>query len=192
MLSLQIRYTQTMANTDQEFKQVMQMCRALFEKKLHDYGPAWRILRIPSLTDQLYIKAKRIRSINEEGAAEIHEGSAAEFMGIVNYGLIGLIQLELKPDVDFNTTEEEALKLYDKYAEATYQLMVKKNHDYDEAWRGMRISSYTDLILRKIYRTKQIEELGGNTLVSEGIDANYQDMINYAVFALIKLVIEKS
>lgn len=192
MLSLQIRYTQTMANTDQEFKQVMQMCRALFEKKLHDYGPAWRILRIPSLTDQLYIKAKRIRSINEKGAAEIHEGSAAEFMGIVNYGLIGLIQLELKPDVDFNTTEEEALKLYDKYAEATYQLMVKKNHDYDEAWRGMRISSYTDLILMKIYRTKQIEELGGNTLVSEGIDANYQDMINYAVFALIKLVIEKS
>jgi hypothetical protein len=192
LLSLQIRYTQTMANTDQEFKQVMQMCRALFEKKLHDYGPAWRILRIPSLTDQLYIKAKRIRSINEKGAAEIHEGSAAEFMGIVNYGLIGLIQLELKPDVDFNTTEEEALKLYDKYAEATYQLMVKKNHDYDEAWRGMRISSYTDLILMKIYRTKQIEELGGNTLVSEGIDANYQDMINYAVFALIKLVIEKS
>ena len=181
-----------MANTDQEFKQVMQMCRALFEKKLHDYGPAWRILRIPSLTDQLYIKAKRIRSINEKGAAEIHVGSAAEFMGIVNYGLIGLIQLELKPDVDFNTTEEEALKLYDKYAEATYQLMVKKNHDYDEAWRGMRISSYTDLILMKIYRTKQIEELGGNTLVSEGIDANYQDMINYAVFALIKLVIEKS
>jgi len=180
-----------MAETNNEFRQVLFTCRTLFQKKLHDYGCAWRILRIPSVTDQLYIKAKRIRSINEKGMACIAEGSASEFMGIVNYGLIGLIQLSLQPTLEADLTEEDALKLYDKFAEETYQLMMKKNHDYDEAWRGMRVSSYTDLILMKIYRTKQIELLNGETLVSEGIDANFQDMINYAIFALIKLQIEK-
>lgn len=180
-----------MVDTNQEFKQVMDICRDLFQKKLHDYGAAWRILRIPSVTDQIFIKAKRIRSINEKGEARINEGSVSEFIGIVNYGLIGLIQLELKPTIEADISEETALAMYDKYAKETYELMVKKNHDYDEAWRNMRVSSYTDLILMKIYRTKQIEELHGKTLVSEGIAANYQDMINYSVFALIKLEIEK-
>lgn len=180
-----------MADTNQEFRQVLNMCRDLFKKKLHDYGAAWRILRLPSVTDQIFIKAKRIRSINEKGEAQINEGITSEFIAIVNYGLIGLIQLSLKPTIEADLTEEEALKLYDKYAEDTYELMVKKNHDYDEAWRNMRVSSYTDLILMKLYRTKQIEELAGQTLVSEGIDANYQDMVNYSIFALIKLEIEK-
>ena len=167
------------------------MCRELFEKKLHDYGAAWRILRIPSVTDQIFIKAKRIRSLQTKGNAQIAEGISSEFIAIVNYGLIGLIQLSMKPTMVTDITEEKALELYDRFAQATYDLMVKKNHDYDEAWRNMRISSYTDLILMKLYRTKQIEELDGNTWASEGIDANYQDMINYSVFALIKLEIEK-
>lgn len=181
-----------MTDTNQEFKEVLAMCRTLFQKKLHDYSCAWRILRIPSVTDQLFIKAKRIRSINEKGEALIAEGSTSEFMAIVNYGIIGLIQLSLKPTISADLSEEETLAMYDKFADATYELMVKKNHDYDEAWRGMRVSSYTDLILMKIYRTKQIETLNGKTLVSEGIGANYQDMINYAIFALIKLEIENN
>ncbi|MCI5491691.1 MAG: DUF1599 domain-containing protein [Prevotellaceae bacterium] len=180
-----------MTETNQEFKQVLAMCRELFEKKLHDYGAAWRILRIPSVTDQIFIKAKRIRSLQTKGNAQIAEGISSEFIAIVNYGLIGLIQLSMKPTMVTDITEEKALELYDGFAQATYDLMVKKNHDYDEAWRNMRISSYTDLILMKLYRTKQIEELDGNTWASEGIDANYQDMINYSVFALIKLEIEK-
>ena len=180
-----------MAETNQEFKQVLATCRTLFKKKLHDYGSSWRILRVTSVTDQIFIKAKRIRSISEKGEALVDEDISSEFMGIVNYGLIGLIQLSLEPTISADLTDEEALERYDKFADATYQLMVKKNHDYDEAWRGMRVSSYTDLILMKIYRTKQIEELHGKTLVSEGIDANYQDMVNYAIFALIKLDIEK-
>ncbi len=180
-----------MTETNQEFEQVLAICRDLFKKKLHDYGAAWRILRIPSVTDQIFIKAKRIRSINEKGEAQIAEGSSSEFIGIVNYGIIGLIQLAMKPSIVADITEEKALSLYDQYARETYELMVKKNHDYDEAWRNMRVSSYTDLILMKIYRTKQIEELHGKTIVSEGIGANYQDMINYAIFALIKLEIEK-
>lgn len=184
--------TVTMTDTNQEFKEVLAMCRTLFQKKLHDYSCAWRILRIPSVTDQLFIKAKRIRSINEKGEALIAEGSTSEFMAIVNYGIIGLIQLSLKPTISADLSEEETLAMYDKFADATYELMVKKNHDYDEAWRGMRVSSYTDLILMKIYRTKQIETLNGKTLVSEGIGANYQDMINYAIFALIKLEIENN
>lgn len=180
-----------MIETNQEFRQVLDMCRDLFKKKLHDYGAAWRILRIPSVTDQIFIKAKRIRSINEKGESQIAEGSSAEFIGIVNYGIIGLIQLALKPSIKAEISNEEALALYDKYANETYELMIKKNHDYDEAWRSMRVSSYTDLILMKIYRTKQIEELHGKTMVSEGIGANYQDMVNYSIFALIKLEIEK-
>ena len=174
--------------TKEQFEQVMADCRALFAKKLHDYGAAWRILRPSSLTDQIYIKANRIRSIETSGVNLVGEGIASEFIGIVNYAIIGLIQLELgyseTPD---DMTEQGALAAYDKHAQETLALMLRKNHDYDEAWRGMRISSYTDLILMKIFRTKQIESLGGDTLVSEGIDANYMDMMNYAVFGLIKL-----
>ena len=174
--------------TQQQFEEVMAECRELFVKKLHDYGAAWRILRPSSLTDQIYIKANRIRSIETKGVSMVDEGIRPEFIGIVNYAVIGLIQLEKgyseKPD---DMTEAEAIEAYDKHAQEALQLMLRKNHDYDEAWRGMRISSYTDLILMKVFRTKQIESLEGDTLVSEGIDANYMDMLNYAVFGLIKL-----
>lgn len=173
--------------TDEQFAEVMEICRTLFAQKLHDYGAAWRILRIPSVTDQLYIKACRIRSLQTKGHAMVDEGLASEFIAIVNYGIVGLIQLSKGPVLQEDITAEEALATYDLLAEEVYQLMIRKNHDYDEAWRGMRISSYTDLILMKIHRTKQIENIAGQTLVSEGIDANYMDMINYAVFALIKL-----
>ena len=175
-------------NTKEQFEKVMAECRTLFVKKLHDYGAAWRILRPSSLTDQIYIKANRIRSIETKGVSLVGEGIVPEFIGIVNYAIIGLIQLERgyseSPD---DMTESEALAAYDKHAGQTLALMLRKNHDYDEAWRGMRVSSYTDLILMKVFRTKQIESLGGDTLVSEGIDANYMDMMNYAVFGLIKL-----
>ena len=175
------------SKTEEQFKAAMAECRSLFEKKLHDYGPSWRILRPSSLTDQLFIKANRIRSIEIKGVSLVNEGIRPEFMAIVNYGIIGLIQLELGYAEKEDITEAQALELYDKYAKDAMELMLKKNHDYDEAWRSMRITSYTDLILMKLYRTKQIEALSGNTLVSEGVDANYMDMINYAVFALIKL-----
>ena len=165
-------------------------CRDLFSKKLHDYGPAWRILRPASVTDQIFIKANRIRSIETKGVTLIDEGIRAEFIAIVNYGIIGLIQLELGYAESADISNEEAMALYDKYAKEALELMLAKNHDYDEAWRSMRVSSYTDLILMKIYRTKQIESLAGNTLVSEGIDANYMDMINYSVFGLIKIEFE--
>ena len=167
---------------------MMAECREVFVKKLHDYGAAWRILRIPSLTDQLYIKANRIRSLELKRESRVGEGIRPEFVAIVNYAIIGLIQLEHgfaeKPD---DMSVETALGEYDRLAEDSLQLMLRKNHDYDEAWRGMRISSYTDLILQKIFRTKQIEELDGAVWISEGIDANYMDMMNYAVFGLIKL-----
>lgn len=176
-----------MNETNEQFKKIVALCRNLFEKKLHDYGPAWRILRPASVTDQLLIKANRIRSIEVKGMSLVDEGIRSEFIAIVNYGIIGLIQLELGYAEVADITNEKALELYDKYAKEALELMIVKNHDYDEAWRSMRISSYTDLILMKIYRTKQIESLAGKTLVSEGIDANYQDMINYAVFGLIKL-----
>jgi len=179
-----------MNNTNEQFENVIVSCRTLFSKKLHDYGSAWRILRPISVTDQLFIKANRIRSIEVKGMSLVDEGIVDEFMAIVNYGIIGLIQLECgyaeKDDMEL----DKALELYDKWATVALDLMKNKNHDYDEAWRSMRISSYTDLILMKLYRTKQIEELQGETLVSEGIDANYMDMINYAVFALIKLTEE--
>ena len=174
-------------DTKEQFEQVMKECRDLFAKKLHDYGAAWRIMRPSSVTDQIYIKANRIRSIEVKGVAMVDEGIYSEFMAIVNYGIVGLIQLELGYADQEDLIPDEALALYDKYAGATVDLMLKKNHDYDEAWRGMRVSSYTDLILMKLYRTKQIESLNGKTLVSEGIDANYMDMINYSVFGLIKL-----
>jgi len=176
-----------MEETNDQFKQVIIKCRNLFEKKLHDYGPAWRILRPASVTDQLLIKANRIRSIEIKGVSLVDEGISSEFMAIVNYGIIGLIQLKLGYAESADIDNDQALELYDKYSKEALDLMIAKNHDYDEAWRSMRVSSYTDLILMKIYRTKQIESLAGKTLVSEGIDANYMDMINYAVFGLIKL-----
>lgn len=178
--------------TQEQFQQVMAECRALFSKKLHDYGAAWRIMRPSSVTDQIFIKANRIRSIETKGVTLVDEGIRPEFIGIVNYAIIGLIQLELGyADNADAMSADEALAAYDKHAESSLQLMLRKNHDYDEAWRAMRISSYTDLILMKIFRTKQIEALEGGTLVSEGIDANYMDMMNYAVFGLIKLTFEE-
>lgn len=176
-----------MKDTKKQFEHEMALCRELFAKKLHDYGAAWRIMRPTSVTDQLFIKANRIRSIETKGVTMIDEGIQPELMGIVNYGIIGLIQLELGYAETDDLTEAQALELYDRQAKRALDLMLAKNHDYDEAWRGMRISSYTDLILMKIYRTKQIEGHDGATLVSEGVDANYMDMINYAVFGLIKL-----
>ncbi|MBR4841946.1 MAG: DUF1599 domain-containing protein [Bacteroidaceae bacterium] len=174
-------------DTDRQFEEIIGICRTLYVKKLQDYGASWRIMRPESLTDQIFIKAKRIRSIETKGVSLIDEGIRSELIGIVNYGIIALIQLEhgFSDCVDVDT--EWALKEYDKYSAAALELMKKKNHDYDEAWRGMRITSYTDLILTKINRTKQIESHNGKTIVSEGIDANYMDMINYAVFGLIKL-----
>ena len=172
-----------MKDTKQQFEHVIAICRDLFAKKLHDYGAAWRIMRPSSVTDQIFIKANRIRSIETKGVAMVDEGIRSEFIAIVNYGIIGLVQLELGYAETDDMTEERALELYDRYAKQA----LAKNHDYDEAWRSMRVSSYTDLILMKIYRTKQIEGHDGATLVSEGIDANYMDMINYSVFGLIKL-----
>ena len=176
-----------MKDTKQQFEHVIAICRDLFAKKLHDYGAAWRIMRPSSVTDQIFIKANRIRSIEIKGVTLVNEGIRPEFIAIVNYGIIGLVQLEQGYAETDDMTEQQALEQYDKHAKAALELMLAKNHDYDEAWRSMRITSYTDLILMKIYRTKQIEALSGNTLVSEGIDANYMDMINYSVFALIKL-----
>lgn len=176
-----------MPDTKKQFEQVIAECRDLFEKKLKDYGPSWRIMRPESVTDQLFIKAKRIRSLEIKGVSKVDEGIKPEFIAIVNYGVIGLIQLEMGYADTADITEEEALKLYNKHITFTKELMYAKNHDYDEAWRGMRISSYTDLILTKICRVKEIEDQHGETLVSEGIDANYMDMVNYALFGLIKL-----
>ncbi len=174
-------------DTNQQFQLIMAACRDVFAKKLHDYGAAWRIMRPSSVTDQILIKANRIRSLETKGVSLVGEGIRPEFIAIVNYGIVGLIQLELGYSDRDDLTTEEALKHYDKHAKASLELMKAKNHDYDEAWRSMRITSYTDLILMKIYRTKQIEALAGHTLVSEGADANYMDMINYSVFALIKI-----
>ena len=176
-----------MADTIAQFEKVIALCRDLFQKKLVDYGPSWRIMRPQSITDQIFIKANRIRSLELKGVSMVDEGVKPEFIGIVNYGVIGLIQLAKGFADTTDMTSEEAMGLYDKYITETKELMYAKNHDYDEAWRSMRISSYTDLILMKIYRTKQIESHNGKTIVSEGIDANYMDMINYAIFGLIKL-----
>lgn len=176
-----------MPNTKEQFEKVISICRELFEKKLKDYGPSWRIMRPTSITDQIFIKANRIRSLETKRVSLIDEGIRPEFIAIVNYGIMGQIQLALGYADMTDITNEKALELYDKYMTMTKELMYAKNHDYDEAWRSMRISSYTDLILMKIYRTKQIESHHGKTLVSEGIDANYMDMVNYALFGLIKL-----
>ena len=173
--------------TERQFAHAMEECRALFAKKLHDYGASWRILRPSSLTDQLFIKAKRIRSLEIKKVSMVGEGILPEFIALINYGIVGLIQLELgfADTVDIST--EKAMELYDKHSSEALKLMLRKNHDYDEAWRNMRVSSYTDFILTKIERVKEIEDLEGETLVSEGIDANYMDIINYAVFGVIKL-----
>ena len=176
-----------MPETAQEYDIVIETCSDIFTKKMHDYGMAWRILRPTSITDQIFIKANRIRSIEIKGECKVDEGIRSELIAIVNYGIIGLIQLELGYSDGEDISVEKALELYDKYMDETKRLMYAKNHDYDEAWRSMRTSSYTDLILMKIYRTKQIENNEGKTLVSEGVDANYMDMINYSLFGLIKL-----
>lgn len=176
-----------MQDTNAQFDAALNMCRELYVKKLVDYGAAWRIMRARSITDQIFIKANRIRSLEIKGVSKVGEGILPEFIGIVNYGIIGLIQLELGHSEKEDLTAEQATEMYDRHVAQTKKLMLAKNHDYDEAWRGMRVNSYTDLILMKILRTKQIEDNNGETLVSEGIDANYMDMINYSVFAIIKL-----
>ena len=169
------------------YEQITSSCRSLFEKKMMDYGVAWRILRLPSLTDQIFIKAQRIRSIQRLAEQKVAEGQESEFIGIINYCIMALIQLEKGVAEQPDLSPEETLGLYDKHLQHTKDLMLAKNHDYGEAWRDMRVSSLTDLILQKLLRVKQIEDNQGKTLVSEGLDANYQDMINYAVFALIHL-----
>ncbi len=176
-----------MDHTNQQFDAALAVCRDLFERKLKDYGASWRIMRPESITDQIFIKAKRIRSLETKGNAMVDEGILPEFIAIVNYGIVGVIQLTMgyADMVDINNVK--AMELYDRYAKEARQLMIAKNHDYDEAWRSMRINSYTDMILSKIQRTKQIEDHDGVTVASEGIDANYMDMVNYAVFGIIKL-----
>lgn len=185
------KYTSIMNNTSAEYDNVMTICRTLFINKMSDYGSAWRILRLPSLTDQIFIKAQRIRSLQENSVRKVDEDETGEFIGIINYSIMALIQLELgvvdQPDLDTS----KATELYDAKAKLTKELMEAKNHDYGEAWRDMRVSSLTDLILQKLLRVKQIEDNKGKTIVSEGIDANYQDMINYAVFALILMDFKK-
>lgn len=180
-----------MSNTSQQYDAIIAICRDLYTKKLQDYGSAWRILRLPSLTDQIFIKAQRIRSLQENEVRKVDEGEASEFIGIINYSIMALIQLELgvadQPDLNV----DEATRLFNEKIKLTKDLMESKNHDYGEAWRDMRVSSLTDLILQKILRVKQIEDNKGKTIVSEGIDANYQDMINYSVFALIHMDLKK-
>jgi hypothetical protein len=174
-------------STGEQFRSALAECRSLFEKKLHDYGASWRILRPESLTDQLFIKAKRIRSLEIKKEAKVDEGIRPEFVALINYGIVGLIQLEQGYVDEVDLSNDDAMKLYDHFANEALELMLKKNHDYDEAWRAMRISSYTDFILTKIQRIKELEDLKGAALVSEGVDANYMDIINYAVFGVIKL-----
>lgn len=176
-----------MEYTERQFDQVISICRDVYTKKMKDYGAAWRILRPASVTDQIFIKANRIRSIETKGVTMVDEGVRSELIGIINYSIIGLIQMELGFSETDDLSFEKGLALYNKYIQVAKELMMAKNHDYDEAWRSMRIASYTDLILMKLFRTKQIEDNDGKTLISEGIDANYLDMINYAVFGLIKL-----
>ena len=172
-------------DTEKEFAAMTAKCRDIYVKKLQDYGTSWRIMRPTSLTDQIYIKARRIRSIEEKGEASVNEGIEPEFIGIVNYCAIALIQLKLGPGTSLPI--DEAIKQYDEAIASSTALMLNKNHDYDEAWRHMRVSSLTDIILQKLLRTKEIESHGGKTIISEGVDANYMDMINYSLFALIKL-----
>ena len=176
-----------MQDTSKQYDEIIKKSRALFINKMKDYGSAWRILRLPSLTDQIFIKAQRIRSLQQNSIRKVDEGEASEFIGIINYCIMALIQLDKGVVEQPDLSVEGATKLYDEKVNLTKQLMMDKNHDYGEAWREMRVSSLTDLILQKLLRVKQIEDNLGKTIVSEGIDANYQDMINYAVFALILL-----
>jgi len=176
-----------MNRTSQEFEVVIKKCREVFEAKMKDYGSAWRVLRTPSLTDQIYIKASRIRSIDDKGTQRVNEGIIPEFIGMVNYSVIALIQLELGNEQNLDLSVEEAMKYFENYIYTAKSLMENKNHDYGEAWRNMRVSSLTDIILMKLLRIKQIEDNKGMTFVSEGVDANYMDIINYSIFALIKL-----
>ena len=176
-----------MKNTSKEYDAVVEECSSLFLKKMADYGSAWRILRLPSLTDQIFIKAQRIRQLQENEVRKVDEGEKSEFIGIINYSIMALIQLELGVADQPDLPTEKAAELYKKHITITKELMLNKNHDYGEAWRDMRVSSLTDLILQKLLRVKTIENNKGKTIVSEGIDANYQDMINYAVFAMIHL-----
>lgn len=181
------RNLKNMTNTETEYQQIISICKVLFQKKNKDYGTSWRILRLPSLTDQIFIKAQRIRSIQEKGIQKIEDGIEGEFIGIINYCVIALIQKKLENSEQNEFSEQVLSDLYDQQVEETLNLQKAKNHDYDEAWRDMRVSSMTDLILMKIFRTKQIEDNQGVTLVSEGVEANYQDMMNYAVFCMIKM-----
>jgi len=176
-----------MPDTSKQYDTVVNTCKSLFIKKMSDYGSAWRILRLPSLTDQIFIKAQRIRGLQENDVRKVDEGEVSEFIGIINYSIMALIQLELGVADQPDLSTEAATELYEKHISITKTLMENKNHDYGEAWRDMRVSSLTDLILQKLLRVKQIEDNKGKTLVSEGIDANYQDMINYAIFAMIHL-----
>lgn len=179
-----------MPDTIAQFESIKSICRNVFEKKMKDYGTSWRIMRPSSLTDQIYIKAKRIRTLEEHGEsyAAVNEGIEPEFIGIINYCTMALIQLELGPGMEIS--HKEALRLYNEKLDSATALMKNKNHDYDEAWREMRVSSFTDIILQKLLRTKEIEANDGKTIISEGVDANYMDMINYAIFALIKIRFE--
>ncbi|MBQ3709440.1 MAG: DUF1599 domain-containing protein [Bacteroidales bacterium] len=178
-------------NTEKQYHEVLTQCRKLYVDKMKDYGPAWRILRAPSITDQIFIKVKRIRTLQTVSEHLVDEGVEPEFIGIVNYAAMGIIQLQLGVVDQPDLTSAEATTLYDKVTNEAYELMTRKNHDYSEAWRDMRVSSITDLIMAKVLRTKSIEDHGGKTIVSEGLDANYYDMINYAVFALILLSEQK-
>ncbi|QNL22587.1 DUF1599 domain-containing protein [Hyphobacterium sp. CCMP332] len=174
-------------DTAGEYTEVIKSCKALFEKKTRDYGTSWRILRLPSLTDQIFIKAQRIRSIETKGEQKVADNIYEEFVGIINYCIIALIQISMHENETLDLSVEEVLENFDKESTQTKSLLENKNHDYDEAWREMRVSSFTDIILMKLLRIKQIEDQKGKTLVSEGVDANYRDIINYSVFALIKL-----
>tara|TARA_B100000900_G_scaffold85578_2_gene69296 strand:+ start:6093 stop:6632 length:540 start_codon:yes stop_codon:yes gene_type:complete len=177
-----------MEQTIREYDSIIAKCKQIFAKKMKDYGTAWRILRISSLTDQIFIKAQRIRSIESKGSSKIDEGIYNEFVGIVNYSIIGLIQLQIGVSDDSEEMDySEVINMFDNQVNTAKNLMLDKNHDYGEAWRNMRVSSLTDLILQKLLRVKQIEDNNGSTLISEGVDANYLDMLNYAVFALIKI-----
>lgn len=173
--------------TLKQYNAAFEQCETIFKKKTIDYGTSWRLFRIQSITDQLYIKAKRIRTIDEVGEQRINESIDGEFIACVNYGIMGLIQLTIEKDAPTELGAERAQELYDAKRQQITDLMIAKNHDYGEAWRDMRISSYTDMILTKLHRVKQIEENGGETLISEGIDGHYSDIVNYALFALIKL-----
>lgn len=176
-------------NTIEQYDQVIKSCKDLFIKKTKDYGTAWRILRLPSITDQIFIKAQRIRTLEEKKVSKVNEGIVPEYIGIINYCVIALMQLQMNENDELELATEKVSTMFDQKVEETKNLMLDKNHDYGEAWRDMRVGSLTDLILMKLFRVKQIEDNAGNTIVSEGVDANYQDIINYSVFALIKLTL---